>query len=213
MLPSLPKVTAGLLAHASDDLANVWRGAKTVGSAERVLFATIPVLAERYGSAASVMAAEWYDANRASLSVPGRFRSTPAQLGDLGINPLVGWATQPLLGDSPDWAGAQTRLEGGFMRRISDVARNTVMGSSLRDPQSHGWQRVGAGGCDFCLMLISRGAVYSKQGSTFASHDHCHCSAVPAFGGYPLPVKPYTPSAVRISDAGRARVRDYLATH
>jgi hypothetical protein len=49
-------------------------------------------------------------------------------------------------------------------------------------------------------MLIGRGAVYSEAGADFASHDHCNCSAVPAFGGQPRPVKPYTVSPRRTID-------------
>ena len=45
------------------------------------------------------------------------------------------------------------------------------------------------------------------------AHDHCHCSAVPAWSGEPRPVKPYTPSARKATDADRARVRDWIATH
>jgi hypothetical protein len=62
-------------------------------------------------------------------------------------------------------------------------------------------------------MLIARGAVYTEVTADFASHDHCNCSAVPAFGGQPLAVKPYTPSSKNITDADRARVREYLRTH
>jgi hypothetical protein len=62
-------------------------------------------------------------------------------------------------------------------------------------------------------MLIGRGAVYSEATADFAAHDHCKCSAVPAFDGEPRPVKPFTPSLREATDADRARVREYLATH
>ena len=53
--------------------------------------------------------------------------------------------------------------------------------SSTTDPKARGWQRVGVGECDFCSMLIGRGAVYSEATADFLSHDHCHCYAEPAF--------------------------------
>src|SRR5699024_506029 len=85
-----------------------------------------------------------------------------------------------------------------------------IMDSSLADPAADGWQRTGIGECQFCEMLISRGAVYSASTADFAAHDNCKCSAVPAFGGQPRPVRPYTPSQ-RHSEADQARAKAWIS--
>jgi hypothetical protein len=111
-----------------------------------------------------------------------------------------------------------------MQRRIANFSRQTVMGSSVADPKARGWQRVGAGECKtgFCDMLIGRGAVYSEASADFAAHDHCKCSAAPAFDGEPRPVKPYTVSPRRtidpetgkpVIDANFLRAKEWIATH
>jgi hypothetical protein len=97
-----------------------------------------------------------------------------------------------------------------MQRRIANVSRYTVAESSVADPGATGWQRVGAGSCAFCRMLIGRGAVYTEAGADFASHDHCNCSAVPAFGGQPRPVKAFTPSSRGTSSADHDRARAWM---
>ncbi len=57
------------------------------------------------------------------------------------------------------------------------------MQSAIADPEAAGWQRVGDGdSCGFCLMLISRGAVYTSESVKFGAHDWCNCQAGPSFG-------------------------------
>jgi hypothetical protein len=175
-----------------------------------VLNELLPGLLEEYGLAASAYAADWYDEYRLERDVPGRFTASPAPLREPGVSQLVAWATEPLDMPAPDVRRAQVLLDGGVQKRLANVSRQTVAESSYADPKARGWQRVGAGNCDFCRMLIARGAVFSERSARFAAHDHCHCSAVPAFGGEPLPVHPYAPSKRRVSDADRARVRAYL---
>jgi hypothetical protein len=77
------------------------------------------------------------------------------------------------------------------------------MSSAVADPGASGWQRTGSGtSCTFCRMLIGRGGVYSEATADFASHDHCNCSATPAWVDQPRPVKPYTPSQIASNKAG-----------
>lgn len=98
---------------------------------------------------------------------------------------------------------------GGGRETIIETLANTDVG----------WRRIGrADGkepCDFCAMLIGRGEVYSSgvaEVVRFASHDGCKCQAEPAFdGGEPVDVRQYTASKRNITDADRARVREWLA--
>jgi hypothetical protein len=62
-------------------------------------------------------------------------------------------------------------------------------------------------------MLADRGAVYSEATADFAAHDHCGCSAEPVYGDKSRTVRDYVPSSRSISDADRARVRDWMKAH
>lgn len=187
--------------------------ALTQGLAEAEAFAAIrdemPGLIQVYGDLVAVVATEWYAEVRAASSVVGAFRASPIDLPPVGMDGLIGWAV-----DTADsFPSTLTLIEGGAQKRVVNAARLTVMDNAARDPQAIGTQRYArsSGGCGFCQMLAGRGAVYrSEDSATFAAHDHCHCVAVPAFSGAPLPVKPYTPTDRNITDADRARVREYL---
>lgn len=203
-----------LTAQAGRDLATAWSGFTTADEARDGLIELLPRLVEVYGTAAGTVAADWYDELRDQSEVDKRFRAIVAELpADLGTLELARWAVSPLFKPEPDFAAALTLADGGAQRRILNVARSTVTGSAVADPSAHGWQRVGAGECAFCRMLIGRGAVYTERTADFASHDHCHCAAVPAWNGQPRPVRPYAPSTRNTTPADRARVREYIRTH
>lgn len=210
--------TADDLRDAVDDLATLaaadlrvlWRDVTDGETARQALEELLPALVITYGTAAATVAADWYDEVRDEARVAGRFRAVPAVVDDQGTRELAGWAVGPLFDPEPDVRRAQVLAEGGLQRRIANAARRTVTGSVAEDRRAKGWQRSASGGCAFCQMLASRGAVYSRSTVDFASHDNCRCVAVPAWEGQPIPVKPYTPSARSITDADRARVRAYL---
>lgn len=199
----------GLFGYARADLDVLWRQVATAAQAKVALHDVLPALIETYGSAAATLAANWYDEQREKLEVPGRFLAVPVDKPDTGAHALVGWAVK----EATDLDALQSLVLGGVQRRIADFSRETVAFSAVEDPRATGWQRVGSGECAFCDMLIGRGAVYTEATADFASHDHCKCSAAPAFEGQPRPVRPYTPSARDHTDADRARVREYLRTH
>lgn len=203
----------GLSTLASSDLRRLWREVTSAELARQALEDILPTLVTTYGLAAATVAADWYDELRDELNIDRRFSAIAADLGSLGTDELAGYAVSPLFQSSPDWQSARTLAEGGLQRRIANAARETVRVSSIEDPQARGWQRSASGGCAFCTMLASRGAVYSETTVDFSAHDHCRCIAVPAFTGEPRPVQSYTPSDRNITDRDRARVRAYLAEH
>jgi hypothetical protein len=203
---------ASLTSLATADLAQVWRQVKTADDAKAALNDVLPQLLVLYGSAAGAVAADWYDELRESEEIKGRFRAIVAELpADMGAAELAAWGVGPLFSAEPDFTSAQTLVAGGAQRRILNVARATITGSSIADPQAGGWQRIGSGECAFCRMLIGRGAVYTEATADFASHDHCRCTAVPVFDGKPRPVKPYTPSLRGTSKADQARAKRWIA--
>lgn len=207
---ALKTAITDLAVLAGNDLDALWRQVQTPDEAREALQDVLPALVNTYGLAAATISADWYDDTRDLVDARGRFQAIPADLGDQGADILARWGIGPLFKPEADWRRARVQIEGGLQLRIANASRYTVVGSAIADPAADGWQRQGAGSCAFCAMLIGRGAVYSEAGADFAAHDHCRCSAVPAFKGEPRPVKPYTPSKRKASDADRARVREYL---
>ena len=175
----------GLNGYAQNDLNALWRQVQSAAEAETALRDILPGLIDTYGAAAGTLAADWYDELRDKVGVPGSFQAIPADIPDSGAQALVGWAKA----QSTDYAAFQGLILGGLQRRIANFSRSTITGSSIADPAAVGWQRVGSGRCEFCAMLIGRGAVYTEATADFRSHDHCHCSAAPAFVGAPRPVE------------------------
>jgi hypothetical protein len=199
----------GLFGYAQSDLRALWQQVQTTAQAQVALHDVLPALIETYGAAAAVLAANWYDELREKFEVRGSFLAIPADVPDTGAHALAGWAST----EATDLDALQSLVLGGMQRRIANFSRLTISGSSVADPQARGWQRTGNGECAFCRMLIGRGAVYTEASADFASHDHCRCSAVPAFTGASRPVRAFTPSERNTSEADRARVREYLRTH
>lgn len=206
----LRRALADLNVLASRDLGRIWRALQEGDNVAEALHDVLPALIDRYGEAATAVASDWYDDLRDSLGVGGRFAAIPAVAKDVGAHALIGWA----LDTATDDGSLVALLEGGMQRRVINFGRFTVMESSIADPRADGWQRLGQGAnCTFCDMLISRGSVYSEASADFGAHDHCNCVAVPAFRGKPREVKPYTPSLRDSTDADRAAVRAWVASH
>lgn len=165
------------------DLAAVWADFDSATVARDRLLAVLPRLILVYATAAAVVAADFYDDLRDEAGVRGRFRAIPAELPDPGrAESLARWGVGPLFADEPDFAASLSRVSGGLQRVIANADRHTVAGSAVADPGARGWQRVGVGtSCDFCQMLLSRGAVYTEATAQFEAHDHCNCGAEPVF--------------------------------
>ena len=167
---------------AESDLSVLFSGTSDPKLVDEALRDMLPQLVALYGSAAASIGADWYDDLRDQAEVRGRFQAIVAELPDLGrTDSLAGWAVGPLYGANPDPDTALSKASGGLQRIIFNADRQTVMRSSIQDPRARGWQREGNGECDFCQMLIGRGAVYSEETVDFDSHDRCRCIGVPAY--------------------------------
>lgn len=174
---------AELTGLAQKDLSLIWREFNTATAARDGLIEVLPRLVSIYGSAASTLGADWYDEMRAAAKVSGRFRAIPAELPDVGrTDSLAHWGVGPLFKAEPDFAGALSLVNGGLQRIVSNADRESITRSSVADSKARGWQRVGSGAsCEFCSMLLGRGAVYSEATADFLTHDHCNCGAEPVF--------------------------------
>lgn len=178
MTTSLRSDTAKLVHLADRDLARLWRLVANGASAEVALRDLLPSIVTEYGSAGAAMAAEWYGQQREKVGARGRFDALPVGADDRGSQALIGWALETATDDK----SLSTLVAGGVQRRIADHARYTIARNSIEDKAARGWQRVGDGkSCEFCAMLISRGAVYTEATADFTSHDHCGCGAEPAW--------------------------------
>lgn len=202
---------AAIAAIAQSDIRVLLGQVSTPDEAREALNDSLPRLLGIYGSAASTLGADWYDEMRDLVGARGAFSAVVPPLPDAGrAFALAGAATSLPTGGLLTMETVRSVAEGGTQRFVADVDRGVVQASSAADPRSAGWQRVGSGECGFCAMLIGRGAVYTESSVRFGSHDNCKCAAVPAFGGEPLTVTPYVPTSARITDADRARVRDWI---
>ena len=194
---------------AERDLALLWAQLDR-GSVRDGLMDVMPALVGDYGDAAAVLSADWYDEHRDDLNVSGAFTADVPANPSLGADALAGWGATLA---EQNWDTALAQISGGLVKRVMTASRDVLTAATHDDPQARGWQRSGRGECAFCRMLIGRGAVYTRKSVNFGAHDNCKCVAVPAFGGRPVPVKPYVVSDHTISDADRARVRAWIAAN
>ncbi|WP_210492304.1 hypothetical protein [Patulibacter sp. SYSU D01012] len=101
-------------------------------------------------------------------------------------------------GQTPETAmrTALVRTSGSVGTLVLDGGRSTIAQSVAADRKAIGWARVASAGCcAFCAMLAARGAVYGESTGDFQAHDHCGCSAEPAYPGSGLP-----PTSVAFAD-------------
>lgn len=173
---------AELTRLAENDLQIALRPLGTADAVRDALLNVLPKLMDVYGSAASALAADWYDDLRDVAEVPGRFSAIPAELPNDGrTEALARWAVTPMYAADPDKTTALSKAAGGLQRIIFNADRDTVTFSSTQDRRARGWQREGVGDCDLCTLLLGRGGVYTETTSQFETHDRCQCIGVPAF--------------------------------
>ena len=217
------RALVGLNALARRDLFALWQRIASL-PADQVrdaLIDLLPTIADKYGSAAAALAADWYDEARLAADAAGRFAAVPAPLPTQGrFEALARWGVSPLYQGSPDGAAAFTLIAGGLQRIVADMHRLTVVDNAIRDPKAAGWKRIGVGdNCGFCRMLIDRGHVYTEASVTFRSHDHCNCAASPEWSDKVVKVsrEPFRQSQKTRSDETKARdnarAREYIAEH
>lgn len=157
-----------LVTLAQRDLADFWAALPLDGDPARVrniLLDFYPDLLTAYGDTAAVLGADWYDLLRHVPSSSASFSAvlaSPVQVEQAQAS--VRWAVGPLFRDDPDPAVALARLMGSTQRLVIQPGRDSIWDSARRDPVRTGVARVpsGASTCRFCIMLASRGAIYSS---------------------------------------------------
>jgi hypothetical protein len=211
---ALIAITTRLLA----ELRALWPKLPTGRELQPTLrYDVLPAIAHEYGDAAATLAADWYDTQRESLGVPGRFTAdlAPEPAEDL-IRAVSNWATKPPEVTTLNLETAQVRTEAAAQKLVADMHRDTIKLSTARDPNARGWGRfTEPGACDFCLMLSARGGVYTAATVRFGSHDHCHCLAGPVWNENRAQVDVYkrSPRSDRQRKAANALARKWIRDH
>lgn len=157
--------------------------------ATAALVATVPDLVATYADAAAVAAADYYDERRDTARLRSTYRAEPAPpAAREQSEAMARWATEPIWSAEPDTAMLLTRIGSGTDRLVRQGDSDTILHNVTRDPAKPRWARNGrANACSFCLMLISRGAVYAADTAEFQAHDHCRCTAAPVFRSSDVP--------------------------
>lgn len=174
---------------------------------------------EKRGAQSQVLARSYYEALRIASRVTAPLPQVgPAPLvarrfsTDMKIKVLIGVKDAMTAGRGVDDAmrAAFVTSTGRAVKHVLDTGRDEVLSLGQADPTSDRWGRVTSGGCDFCLMLADRGAVYYGDTVDFAAHDHCRCVGVPLFGEGAKAAREYAGATRQRSDAEREQLRDYL---
>jgi hypothetical protein len=186
LLRTFEQANDGIAALVERDILELI-GALVFGRPEVVqaaLFDYVPALISEYGDVAATVAADWFDELRAEEGVRGRFRAPLAPTVPVDqVNSRLGYATRA---SGPLWVG-DTATVTAFLGMMSNEyalqpGRDTVMEAAHKDGAA--WARVPEpGACKFCLMLASRGFVYSKStvGDSKKFHGKCRCNAMPVW--------------------------------
>lgn len=160
-----------LVTLASRDLSDFWAALNLSGDLALIrdaLLAFYPELITVYGDTAAVLGADWYDQLRDVPPSAASFSAALAQPANVEqASATARWGLGPLFATDPDPDAALARLLGSTQRLVLQAGRDTVWDSARRDPVRTGVARIPSGPttCRFCVMLASRGAVYSSEAS------------------------------------------------
>lgn len=155
------------------------------------LAVAVPLLVERFGEVAAMVAADFYEAQREAARVARRF--TPALAPVSPVEALVAslrWSMVPMFEERPD---GRTEVVGRLLQvaddRVIGQGKRTLVEAAQSDPVRPRVARVPVGvTCAFCRMLAGRGAVYGSAASALAaSHAGCDCVPTPMWDGSELP--------------------------
>lgn len=149
-------------------------------SARDALLEAYPAVVLGHGDLASTVAAEWYEDQRLQQR-GGRYTAvTASPPREEKLTGAVRFAAAGLFAE--DALSTLRTLEGSLTRSLGDAQRDTINENVRRDRDAAGWHRIAhADGCDFCVMLSQRGAIYRRATADFASHDNCRCKAAPSW--------------------------------
>lgn len=180
---------------AQRDLLAWWDDTAELSFAEqrRIIEQPFVAITQTYGEQASYAAADYLFQQRSldetlagleypEVAAPVEFEQAKASYG------YAMWLKE-YTEDPAVRALALKKLMGIVQRLVVQPARQTVEQAII--DAGTGYARIPEpGACDFCLMLASRGAVYSRETVTAGMdkwHDGCRCVGIEVSDGNPLP--------------------------
>lgn len=134
-----------------------------------------PELVTAYGDTAGVIGADWYDevrrAQRQGVSAQ-QFRAVIAMPAPTEQSiASAKWALGSLFDEQADSLLTLSKLQGTLQRLVSQPFRDSIWYAAASDPVRTGVLRMPSGRetCKFCVMIASRGPVYSVSASGFTT--------------------------------------------
>lgn len=143
-------------------------------------------LIQARGATSAGLAANYYQLFREAEGIAGvapiRLASPPEAASISGSLRIVGPARAGRLvargvKDAAD--RTLTSVAGSVGRETLLAGRETLMRSIKADRRARGYQRVTSG--NSCAYCAERAGTIQTDETTFPAHDHCACSAEPAF--------------------------------
>lgn len=138
-----------------------------------------PQLVTTYGDVSALLAADFYDMLRDVPPSAASFQAAfAAPVDPAKAEGATRWAVGALFAEDVPLFTSQ--ILGSTQRLVSQRGRDTIFDNAGRDPVRTSVARVpsGADTCTFCIMLASRGAVYTdlvSAGQMNDFHDNCDC--------------------------------------
>ena len=153
------------------------------------LFQAVTVrIVDKYAAVAATVAADFYDACRASagVRVPFRAQAQPAP-PETGIEAQVRFAARWLFGADPQPEPMLDFLAGEIDKKVKQAFRDTMAVSARLDPARPKIRRTTAGTCEFCENLADRDFDMAKRGADRSEvndyHPGCLCVPVAVWAG------------------------------
>lgn len=180
------------------DVSRLWPmwDVRDVDSYQRFVDAAVTLIRSRRSDSAE-LAASYYRSFRDAENVPGAVEPPPAETPSAGAMTASLRATglaATLHAFRTGRGVTQARrhglvaVSGSTGRMVLDGGRQTIANGVRQDRQAIGWTRVTDDQpCYFCAMLAGRGPVFTEETVGFRAHDHCACTAEPAFEGTEWP--------------------------
>lgn len=143
------------------------------------LLAFFPELVTTFGDVSALLAADFYDMLRDVPPSAASFKAAFAQPVDPGkAQGAARWAVGALFAEDAPLFTSQ--ILGATQRLVAQRGRDTIFDNAGRDPVRTSVARIPSGTdtCTFCIMLASRGAVYTdlvSAGEMNDYHDNCDC--------------------------------------
>lgn len=155
---------------------------------EEALAEYLPAVADRYGKAMAVMAADYFAASRIAAHAAGSYEASTSTGALWKVDRDVKYA----LGDDFAYESARDFLVATVASVVQDYGRQTMMDNATLDRTCDGYVSIpGANPCVFCMMK-ALGSYRNFNGEKLeveidgdAWHDNCDCTLQPLWDDAP----------------------------